>query len=94
MDAAVQLYTNGANASSNRYCWPVARDLLVLDGKGGQHMRYNYCFYVGGIVDELSNVWVAEQSSSGKISKRFGLATPVTCARTRSAQVGRPTCSS
>jgi chromosome segregation and condensation protein ScpB len=41
----------------------LARDLLVLHEKPAGHMQFNACWYLGGIMDKLENVYVAQQET-------------------------------
>ena len=59
LDALVELYTH----ESKGECWSLARDLLVLHEKPAGHMQFNICWYLGGIVDKLKNVFVAQQET-------------------------------
>ena len=59
LEALVELYTR----ESEGECWSLARDLLVLHEKPAGHMQFNACWYLGGIVDKLKNVFVAQQET-------------------------------
>jgi len=59
LDALVELYTR----ESEGECWSLARDLLVFHEKPAGHMQFNACWYLGGIVDKLKNVFVAQQET-------------------------------
>ena len=59
LDALVELYTRETEGE----CWSLARDLLVLHEKPAGHMQFNACWYLGGIVDQLENVFVAQQET-------------------------------
>lgn len=59
LDALVDLYTR----ESKGECWSLARDLLVLHEKPAGHMQFNTCWYLGGIIDQLETVYVAQQET-------------------------------
>ena len=49
----------------------MARDLLVLHEKPAGHMQFNACWYLGGIVDQLENVFVAQQETLDRDLEAF-----------------------
>ena len=48
---------------SSGFCWSVVHDMLVLHERHAEHMRHNYCSHVGGVLNKLKNIWVAQQES-------------------------------
>ena len=56
---------------SSGFCWSVVHDMLVLHKRHAEHMRHNYCSHVGGVLNKLKNVWVAQQESLAEDLEAF-----------------------